>query len=45
LGVNTFADCAIVGIVADAANKEGAEGSLNEVSGLLMMISSGLTPS
>lgn len=45
LGINTFADCAMAEIVADAANRKGAEGSLNEVSGLLMMISSGLTPS
>ena len=33
LEINTFADCATAEIVADAANKEGAEVSPNEVSG------------
>jgi len=33
LEINTFADCAMAEIVADKANKEGAEVRLNEVSG------------
>lgn len=44
-GSTPFADCAMAEIVADAANKEGAKVRRNEASALLMMVSSGLTPS